>query len=199
MHHDAPQEVPAPVQPVSIHHFTQRTDVHVEQIETPAPVAPVAAPAPAKSATPPAETEFEFSDTTSLICLLCARQFKSIDQLKRHNKESDLHKVNRSQYGLFTDSPNKRVRKTTRTLHCARLPARRCAPHGPRQIKPSNPNTATVRQSGVSCTISQTFHDLSQASGRNPNGSQKGLGPRHLRSRRRSTRGRTTIMLATSC
>ncbi|KAH9890700.1 hypothetical protein C8Q73DRAFT_705276 [Cubamyces lactineus] len=78
LHHDAPQEVPAPVQP----------------IETPAPVAPVAAPAPVKSATPPAETEFEFSDTTALICLLCARQFKSLDQLKRHNKESDLHKKN---------------------------------------------------------------------------------------------------------
>ncbi|KAK0459501.1 uncharacterized protein EV420DRAFT_269842 [Desarmillaria tabescens] len=27
-------------------------------------------------------------------CLLCARQFKSVDQLKRHNKESDLHKKN---------------------------------------------------------------------------------------------------------
>ncbi|KAI8998970.1 hypothetical protein BD414DRAFT_139782 [Trametes punicea] len=75
LHHDGPQEV-----------------------ETPAPVAPVAAPvaAPAaKSATPPqTETEFEFSDTNALTCLLCARQFKSLDQLKRHNKESDLHKKN---------------------------------------------------------------------------------------------------------
>ncbi|CDO69037.1 hypothetical protein BN946_scf184834.g44 [Trametes cinnabarina] len=83
LHHDAPQEVPVLVQPV----------------ETPAPVAPivpVAAAAPvAKSATPPrAETEFEFSDTNALTCLLCARQFKSLDQLKRHNKESDLHKKN---------------------------------------------------------------------------------------------------------
>lgn len=39
------------------------------------------------------ETEFEFSDTTAMTCLLCARQFKNLDQLKRHNKESDLHKV----------------------------------------------------------------------------------------------------------
>ncbi|OSD02722.1 hypothetical protein PYCCODRAFT_1477382 [Trametes coccinea BRFM310] len=83
LHHDAPQEIPAPVQP----------------IETPAPaapVAPVAAPVPAaKSASPPqTETEFEFSDTNALTCLLCARQFKSLDQLKRHNKESDLHKKN---------------------------------------------------------------------------------------------------------
>lgn len=47
----------------------------------------------------PSETEFEFSDLMGLSCLLCARQFKSVDQLKRHNKESDLHKV-----GLFFSS-----------------------------------------------------------------------------------------------
>ncbi|KAJ8699754.1 hypothetical protein PTI98_002845 [Pleurotus ostreatus] len=29
-----------------------------------------------------------------MACLLCARQFKTLDQLKRHNKESDLHKKN---------------------------------------------------------------------------------------------------------
>ena len=40
------------------------------------------------------EAEFEFSDTSAMTCLLCARQFKSLDQLKRHNKESDLHKKN---------------------------------------------------------------------------------------------------------
>lgn len=44
--------------------------------------------------TPEAETEFEFSDVSNLMCLLCARQFKTIDVLKRHNKESDLHKKN---------------------------------------------------------------------------------------------------------
>jgi|SRR5712671_2141221 len=41
----------------------------------------------------PEEVEFEFSDLVKLVCQLCARQFKSIDQLKKHNKESDLHKV----------------------------------------------------------------------------------------------------------
>lgn len=45
----------------------------------------------------PVETEFEFSDTNAMTCLLCARQFKNLDQLKRHNKESDLHKVSSSQ------------------------------------------------------------------------------------------------------
>jgi RNA-binding protein 5/10 len=44
--------------------------------------------------------EFEFSDLAKLACLLCARQFKMIDQLKKHNKESDLHKVP-SFYSLY--------------------------------------------------------------------------------------------------
>ncbi|KAK7038013.1 hypothetical protein R3P38DRAFT_2903934 [Favolaschia claudopus] len=42
---------------------------------------------------PSPEQEFEFSDVNALSCLLCARQFKTLDQLKRHNKESDLHKA----------------------------------------------------------------------------------------------------------
>ncbi len=41
----------------------------------------------------PEEAEFEFSDVVKVACLLCARQFKTLDQLKKHNKESDLHKV----------------------------------------------------------------------------------------------------------
>ncbi|KAF8168722.1 hypothetical protein BJ912DRAFT_1001311 [Pholiota molesta] len=43
---------------------------------------------------PDPESEFEFSDVATLMCLLCARQFKTLDVLKRHNKESDLHKKN---------------------------------------------------------------------------------------------------------
>ena len=52
-----------------------------------------------KSLTPapvPVEAELEFSDIVAMTCLLCARQFKTLDQLKRHNKESDLHKVSLS-------------------------------------------------------------------------------------------------------
>ena len=41
----------------------------------------------------PEEVEFEFSDLVKLACMLCARQFKTLDQLKKHNGESDLHKV----------------------------------------------------------------------------------------------------------
>ena len=49
-------------------------------------------PGPAVSA----DTEFEFSDLIAMTCLLCARQFKSLDQLNRHNQQSDLHKVRTS-------------------------------------------------------------------------------------------------------
>ncbi|KAI0060898.1 hypothetical protein BV25DRAFT_913931 [Artomyces pyxidatus] len=56
------------------------------------------APAPAVKVEPaaplPTETDFEFSDTVKLACLLCARQFKTLDLLQRHNKASDLHKKN---------------------------------------------------------------------------------------------------------
>ncbi|KAF8553408.1 hypothetical protein OG21DRAFT_1586867 [Imleria badia] len=49
---------------------------------------------PSTATTPePVEAEFEFSDTSAMTCLLCARQFKTMDQLRRHNKESDLHKA----------------------------------------------------------------------------------------------------------
>ncbi|KAL4064306.1 hypothetical protein V8B97DRAFT_1950461 [Scleroderma yunnanense] len=60
-----------------------------------APVAPAPPNPPSSGATPePAELEFEYSDTAAMTCLLCARQFKSLEQLKRHNKESDLHRKN---------------------------------------------------------------------------------------------------------
>ncbi|KAJ4488244.1 hypothetical protein J3R30DRAFT_3434521 [Lentinula aciculospora] len=66
---------------------------------TSTPVAPtesraVTTTANVLASTPPAESEFEFSDVVAFACLLCSRQFKSLDQLKRHNKESDLHKKN---------------------------------------------------------------------------------------------------------
>ncbi|KAJ3504869.1 hypothetical protein NLJ89_g7716 [Agrocybe chaxingu] len=53
-----------------------------------------------REASPGPEAEFEFSDVAALMCLLCARQFKSLDQLKRHNKESDLHKKNHKDANL---------------------------------------------------------------------------------------------------
>ncbi|KAF9002035.1 hypothetical protein BDQ17DRAFT_1426312 [Cyathus striatus] len=56
------------------------------------PVVPTIASLPMKEISQ-AEVEFEYSDLAALMCLLCARQFKNLDQLKRHNKESDLHKA----------------------------------------------------------------------------------------------------------
>ncbi|KAI9508851.1 hypothetical protein F5148DRAFT_979244 [Russula earlei] len=66
---------------------------------TPEVIAPIKVATPEAKPTPspatlPEEVEFEFSDLVKLACLLCARQFKSLDQLKKHNKESDLHKRN---------------------------------------------------------------------------------------------------------
>ncbi|KAF9514875.1 hypothetical protein BS47DRAFT_1294617 [Hydnum rufescens UP504] len=38
--------------------------------------------------------EFEYADLKKMACLLCSRMFKSVEQLRRHNTESDLHKKN---------------------------------------------------------------------------------------------------------
>ncbi|KAI0811192.1 hypothetical protein BC629DRAFT_1479565 [Irpex lacteus] len=75
----APAAIPAPV-----------------PVEAPRPVQPVVAQVKEKSSTPVPSTdsEFEFADTAALSCLLCSRKFSTLDQLKRHNKESDLHKKN---------------------------------------------------------------------------------------------------------
>lgn len=43
----------------------------------------------------------EFADIVAKTCLLCARQFKSEEQLKRHNKESDLHKARPHHTDIF--------------------------------------------------------------------------------------------------
>ncbi|KAF8163019.1 hypothetical protein B0H34DRAFT_693746 [Crassisporium funariophilum] len=43
---------------------------------------------------PKPEADYEFSDIPGLMCLLCARQFKTLEQLTLHNKKSDLHKKN---------------------------------------------------------------------------------------------------------
>jgi RNA-binding protein 5/10 len=70
--------------------------IQVPQVNPPPVVTPVVTVSrvPSRAPSPqPVETELEFSDTNALTCLLCARAFKSLDQLKRHNKESDLHKA----------------------------------------------------------------------------------------------------------
>ncbi|RXW24181.1 hypothetical protein EST38_g1651 [Candolleomyces aberdarensis] len=71
---------------------SQDTPATVTAIPTSEPV--IVPPQKSAEPSPAPEDEFEFSDTSALMCILCSRQFKSLDQLKRHNKESDLHKKN---------------------------------------------------------------------------------------------------------
>jgi RNA-binding protein 5/10 len=40
------------------------------------------------------ETAFDYTDETRKACLLCQRQFKTLDVLRRHASESDLHQKN---------------------------------------------------------------------------------------------------------
>ncbi|KIY51131.1 hypothetical protein FISHEDRAFT_38467, partial [Fistulina hepatica ATCC 64428] len=41
----------------------------------------------------PSDEDLDFADVSGKACLLCSRQFKSPEQLLRHNKESGLHKA----------------------------------------------------------------------------------------------------------
>ncbi|KAG8743681.1 hypothetical protein FRC10_011554 [Ceratobasidium sp. 414] len=52
-----------------------------------------AAPSPA-IVTAPAVEELPYGDPHAMTCLLCSRQFKTVDMLKRHTTESALHKTN---------------------------------------------------------------------------------------------------------
>jgi RNA-binding protein 5/10 len=70
--------------------------IQVPQVNPPPVITPVVTVSrvPSRAPSPqPVKTKLEFSDTNALTCLLCGRAFKSLDQLKRHNKESDLHKA----------------------------------------------------------------------------------------------------------
>ncbi|ORY84110.1 hypothetical protein BCR35DRAFT_324803 [Leucosporidium creatinivorum] len=68
---------------------------------------PVAS-APPSSQPPSASTsaadEFEHGDPISMICLLCQRQFKKVEELKKHNKLSALHKTNLANPTTVADS-----------------------------------------------------------------------------------------------
>ncbi|KZV80735.1 hypothetical protein EXIGLDRAFT_845302 [Exidia glandulosa HHB12029] len=50
--------------------------------------------APATTSSSSGSDEFEYSDPATFACFLCSRALKTLDQLKRHNTESDLHKKN---------------------------------------------------------------------------------------------------------
>jgi hypothetical protein len=84
---------------VNLHSFVLQTTAQKTSGVPNAEKTALAVEQPKKAEAPmPMEVEFEFSDVNALTCLLCARQFKTLDQLKRHNKESDLHKARLLQY-----------------------------------------------------------------------------------------------------
>ncbi|WVQ83535.1 hypothetical protein IAT38_005676 [Cryptococcus sp. DSM 104549] len=75
----------------------------------PASASPAPAPAPVRTADAPAASpgdEFDYTDTSNfaatgkVACLLCQRQFKTEDILRKHVAQSDLHKA-RLRFHLF--------------------------------------------------------------------------------------------------
>jgi RNA-binding protein 5/10 len=69
----------------------------------------------------PDEVEFEFSDLLKLACMLMmlsTRQFKTLNQLRKHNKGSDLHKVFIFVISLSEDSYAKQRNCKTQTSGC---------------------------------------------------------------------------------
>ncbi len=46
-----------------------------------------------------------FEDVVRRLCLLCFRQFKSVDALQRHTSDSKLHKLNLEEYVRIASSP----------------------------------------------------------------------------------------------
>ncbi|KAG7092216.1 hypothetical protein E1B28_008583 [Marasmius oreades] len=94
---------------------------------------PIPVPTTSKSQSPPTESEFEFSDVDALSCLLCSRQFKSMDQLKRHNNESELHKKN------YKDSNSREVARQ-------KLAARKAASASNAEQQPKYRDRASERR-----------------------------------------------------
>ncbi|EJU05772.1 hypothetical protein DACRYDRAFT_75153 [Dacryopinax primogenitus] len=59
-----------------------------------APAAAVKATSTPTRNSPAAEADkFEYGDPVAFACFLCSRKFTSVDQLRRHDQESDLHKA----------------------------------------------------------------------------------------------------------
>ncbi|KAG8691848.1 hypothetical protein FRC11_007814 [Ceratobasidium sp. 423] len=56
---------------------------------------------------PVAADELPYGDASAMTCLLCSRQFKSVDMLKRHSNESELHKTNLGKPELVESAKSK--------------------------------------------------------------------------------------------
>ncbi|BGP16678.1 hypothetical protein JCM10213v2_004680 [Rhodosporidiobolus nylandii] len=73
---------------------------------TPSLSTPAASPA-AGAATPASlfdDPEFAHTDPVSFVCWLCQRQLKTLEQLKKHNQQSKLHKATRPHTRTFLSS-----------------------------------------------------------------------------------------------
>ncbi|KAH7340485.1 hypothetical protein B0J17DRAFT_651532 [Rhizoctonia solani] len=54
----------------------------------------IAASKPAEPSPPVVADDLPYGDTGAMTCLLCSRQFKTVEMLKKHSNESALHKTN---------------------------------------------------------------------------------------------------------
>ena len=108
----------------------------------------------------PEEVEFEFSDLVKLACMLCARQFKTLDQLKKHNQESDLHKVFHFRHRILYRKILTLGSAISKTRTYGIWQGGRSKPLKPllKQAIPQLPhrNIAIGLQNDVSCTTNQT-------------------------------------------
>ncbi|OBZ75616.1 hypothetical protein A0H81_04710 [Grifola frondosa] len=98
----------------------------------------------------PGEAEFEFSDIVAMTCLLCARQFKSREQLKRHNNESELHKVKNHQDASLCDVAREKAKaaraKIDQPKYRDRASERRVMHNQPDVPRPSESNRGTGKR-----------------------------------------------------
>lgn len=160
-----------------------------------------------KEATP--EDDLEYADAAGKSCYLCSRQFKTTDQLKRHNKESDLHKARTMSTAseflaniflfIFLSSLSFIVFSLSlyhrRTWEMKLYVRQLCK----RQQRSSNQSIVTAPPNAVCSLISPTFHYL-KASHRSA--SPRSLWPQPLCLHHRqstSTQAKTAAMWETSC
>lgn len=119
-----------------------------------------AAATPSHSNSPAPSDEFEYADTSTMACLLCARQFKTFDQLKRHNKESDLHKVHPTAHIVYKQVLTlvlDTVRKISKMQISEKSPGRRHLLDSS-QKRRSSLNIETGHSSVERCSTSPMFH-----------------------------------------
>ncbi|GAA93491.1 hypothetical protein E5Q_00131 [Mixia osmundae IAM 14324] len=100
-----------PSQPQELKKTSVQTPVQASATPVPT-VAVTTAPSPAVDLTDPT---MAFADTEKMHCLLCQRQFKLLDDLKRHNTLSALHKTNLASPAIVAAGEARRAAFENRT------------------------------------------------------------------------------------